>query len=146
MKPMPDLTLSIKRTVKASPEAVYAAWLDPETITRFMAGGVDQRVTEARTAPRIGGRFRIVMTSDKDIAHEGIYKDLVPHSLIRFTWESPYSPADSEVTIRLAPVAGGTEITLTQMKFLSEGARDGHQGGWTLILERLASTLEAAHA
>jgi uncharacterized protein YndB with AHSA1/START domain len=143
---MTDLTLTVKRTIKASPEAVYAAWLDPATITRFMAGGADQRVTEARTDPRIGGTFRIVMTSDKDIAHQGVYRDLVPHSLIRFTWESPYSPADSEVTIRLSPVTDGTEITLTQVKFLSEGARDGHQGGWTRILERLATTLDPAHA
>ena len=143
---MTDLTLSIRRIIKASPEAVYAAWLDPTTIARFMAGGADQRVTEARTDPRVGGDFRIVMTSDKELAHQGIYKDLVPHSLIRFTWESPYSPADSEVTIRLAPVKDGTEITLSQVKFLSEGSRDGHKGGWTLILERLATAIEAAHA
>jgi uncharacterized protein YndB with AHSA1/START domain len=141
---MTDLSLSIKRTIKASPKAVYAAWLDPDTIRRFMAGGADQTVSEARTDPRVGGGFRIVMTADKDIVHQGIYKDLVPHSLIRFTWESPYSPADSEVTIRLAPVAEGTEISLTQVKFLSEGARDGHKGGWTRILERLDAALQAA--
>lgn len=143
---MTDLSLSIRRTIPASPEAVYAAWLDPATIRRFMAGGADQTVTEARTDPRVGGDFRIVMTSDKDIVHEGVYKDLIPHSLIRFTWASPYSLADSEVTIRLAPVAEGTEITLTQVKFLSEGARDGHKGGWTRILERLATMIEAARA
>jgi uncharacterized protein YndB with AHSA1/START domain len=141
---MTDLSLSIKRTIKASPKAVYDAWLDPTTIRRFMAGGADQIVTEARTEPRVGGDFRIVMSSDKEIAHQGIYKDLVPHSLIRFTWESPYSPADSEVTIRLAPVAEGTEVTLTQVKFLSEGARNGHQGGWTRILDRLDAALQAA--
>lgn len=143
---MTDLTLTIRRTINASSEAVYNAWLDPATIHRFMAGGADQRVTEARTDPRIGGTFRIVMTSDKEIAHQGIYKDLVPHSLIRFTWESPYSPADSEVTIRLTPVAGGTEVELSQVRFLSEGARDGHRGGWTLILERLAALLAPAPA
>ena len=138
---MTDLTLSIKRTLTASPEAIYTAWLDPATITRFMAGGVDQTVTEARTDPRVGGKFRIVMTSDKEIAHQGTYRDLVPHSLIRFTWESPYSPADSEVTIQLTPVAEGTEITLTQVKFLSEGARDGHFGGWNRIIDRLSTLL-----
>jgi uncharacterized protein YndB with AHSA1/START domain len=141
---MTDLTLSLTRTINASPEAVYAAWLDPVTIRRFMAGGADQTVTEASTDPRVGGTFRIVMTSDKDLAHQGVYRDLVPHSLIQFTWESPYSPADSEVTIRLAAVADGTEITLTQVKFLSESARDGHKGGWTRILERLAAALQSA--
>jgi uncharacterized protein YndB with AHSA1/START domain len=143
---MTDLTLSINRTIKASPQAIYDAWLNPATIARFMAGGADQRVTEAATDPRTGGRFRIVMTSDKAILHQGTYLDLVPHSLIRFTWESPYSPADSEVTIRLAPMPDGTEITLTQVKFLSEGARDGHRGGWTRILERLAALMVEAAA
>ncbi len=143
---MTDLTLTVSRTINASPKAVFEAWLDPATIARFMAGGADQRVTEAWTDPRVGGRFRIVMTSDKDIAHEGVYKDLAPHSLIRFTWESPYSPADSEVTIHLAPVADGTEVTLTQVRFLSEGARDGHKGGWTRILERLDAALQSAAA
>ncbi len=143
---MTDLTLSLTRMLHASPKAVYDAWLDPATISRFMAGGADQRVTEAKTDPRVGGRFRIVMTSDRDIAHEGVYKDLVPHSLIRFTWESPYSPADSEVTIRLTPVDGGTELALSQVRFLSESARDGHRGGWTHILERLDATLQSAPA
>ena len=143
---MTDLSLSLLRTIKASPEAVYAAWLDPDTIARFMAGSSDQRVTEARTDPRVGGAFHIVMTSDKDVVHQGVYRDLVPHELIRFTWESPYSLADSEVTITLSPVADGTEIALTQVRFLTEGARDGHKGGWAHILDRLATLLQAAHA
>lgn len=142
---MTDLTLSLSRTIKASPEAVYAAWLDPATIRRFMAGGADQTVAEARTDPRVGGRFFILMVADKKVPHEGTYTALDQYSLIRFTWESPYSPADSEVTIRLTPVPGGTELSLTQVKFLSEGARDGHGEGWACILERLAATLAAAH-
>lgn len=141
---MTDLTLTCRRIVNASPEQVYKAWLDPAAISRFMAGGADQKVTEARTDPRVGGTFRIVMTSDKEIPHQGVYKELTPFSMIRFTWESPFSPADSEVTIRLIPVPDGTEITLNQIKFLSDGARDGHQGGWTRIMERLATLLEAA--
>ncbi|WP_103257969.1 SRPBCC family protein [Tabrizicola aquatica] len=143
---MTDLTLSVTRILKASPKAVYDAWLDPDTIARFMAGGAGQTVTEARTDPRVGGAFRIVMTSDKAIPHQGIYLDLVPHRLIRFTWESLYSPADSEVTIRLAPVAEGTEVTLTQVRFLSESARDGHRQGWDLILQRLAGVMAEAAA
>jgi uncharacterized protein YndB with AHSA1/START domain len=143
---MTDLTLTCRRTIKATPEAVYNAWLDPDTIRRFMAGGADQTVAEARTDPRVGGGFFILMVSDKEVPHQGVYKALDPHSLIRFTWESPYSPADSEVEIRLTPVPEGTELVLTQVKFLSEGARDGHFGGWTLILERLDGMLQATHA
>lgn len=143
---MTDLTLTCRRTFKASPEALYNAWLDPATMRRFMAGGADQTVTEARSDARPGGGFRVVMVSDKEIPHQGIYKELTPFSCIRFTWESPYSPADSEVEIRLTPVPEGTELVLTQVKFLSESARDGHFNGWSHILERLDTTLQAAHA
>jgi uncharacterized protein YndB with AHSA1/START domain len=138
--------LTCRRVIKAAPEAVYNAWLDPAVIRRFMAGGADQTVAEARNDPRVGGGFYILMVSDKDIPHQGVYRELIPHSLIRFTWESPYSPADSEVTIRLTPVPDGTELVLTQVKFLSEGARDGHFGGWTRILERLDTATQAALA
>jgi uncharacterized protein YndB with AHSA1/START domain len=133
------LTLSVRRTIKATPEQVYNAWLDPAIMSQFMAGGSDQIVAEARSDARVGGGFYVLMRAEKDVPHQGIYKALTPHSRIVFTWDSPYSPADSEVELLFTPVEGGTEVVLNQVKFLSEGARDGHIGGWTNILERLAT-------
>ena len=141
---MTDLTLTVRRVIDATPEAVYTAWLDPAVMRRFMAGGADQTVTEARSDARVGGRFFVLMVADKELPHQGTYLELTPHSCIRFTWDSPYSPADSEVTLRLSPAVGGTEVELTQVKFLSEGHRDGHHGGWTRILARLEDALHAA--
>jgi uncharacterized protein YndB with AHSA1/START domain len=143
---MTDLTLSVRRTIKATPEQVYNAWLDPAVMTQFMAGGSDQIVAEARSDARIGGGFYVLMRAEKDIAHQGIYKDLTPHSRIVFTWDSPYSPADSEVELLFTPVAGGTEVVLNQVKFLSEGARDGHISGWSKILARLDAHYTTAAA
>lgn len=136
---MTDLTLTCTRIISASPEQVYNAWLDPAVIRKFMAGGAIQTVTEARTDPRVGGAFYILMKGETEVPHRGVYKVLTPFSRMVFTWESPYSSADSEVEILLTPVEGGTEVTLHQVKFLSEGARDGHFGGWTRILDRLAA-------
>lgn len=143
---MTDLTLTVTRTINASAEQIYKAWLDPDTIRKFMAGGSDQTVAEAQSDPREGGAFFILMVSDKEVPHRGIYKTLTPFSRLVFSWESPYSPADSEVEILLRPVDGGTEVTLHQVKFLSEGARDGHFGGWTQILARLDGHLVPAAA
>ena len=143
---MTDLTLSVRRTIKASPEQVYNAWLDPAVMSQFMSGGSDQIVAEARTDARVGGGFYVLMRAEKDVPHQGIYKALTPHSRIVFTWESPYSPADSEVELLFTPVAGGTEVVLNQVKFLSESARDGHIGGWTKILERLDALYTATAA
>ena len=143
---MTDLSLTCRRIIKATPEAVYNAWLDPAVMRRFMAGGADQTVAEARSDARVGGGFYVLMVSDKEIPHQGVYKELIPHRLLRFTWESPYSPADSEVEIRLTPVEGGTELVLTQVRFLSEAARDGHFGGWSRIIERLDGVLQSTPA
>lgn len=139
---MTDLTITVRRTIQASPEQLYQAWLDPELMAKFMAGGGSQKVTEARSDAVVGGEFLVVMTDQTEIAHRGIYKVLTPHSRMVFTWESPYSPADSEVELLFQPVEGGTEVTLNQVKFLSVGARDGHFGGWTNILGRLAGVFE----
>jgi uncharacterized protein YndB with AHSA1/START domain len=78
----------------------------------------------------------------KDIPHAGTYLELVPHSRIAFTWESPHSDPDSRVTVSIAPAGQGSFLTLTQVKFRSEAARDGHERGWTAIL----AALEAMHA
>jgi uncharacterized protein YndB with AHSA1/START domain len=141
-----DLTLTVRRTIKASPEQVYNAWLNPAVMKRFMAGGSDQTVGEARTDARVGGGFHVLMQGEKDIPHQGVYKVLTPFSRIVFTWESPYSPADSEVELLFTPVAEGTEVVLNQVKFLSAGLRDGHIAGWTRILERLDARLAAEAA
>ena len=140
---MTDLTVTCRRVIDASPEAVYNAWLDPAIMRRFMAGSADQTVKEARSDARVGGSFYVLMVSDKEIPHQGVYKELTPFSCIRFTWESPHSPADSEVELRFVPVVGGTEVVLTQVKFLSESHRDGHTSGWNRILARLENTLHA---
>lgn len=136
---MTDLTLTCTRIIPASPEQVYNAWLDPAVIRKFMAGGASQTVTEARTDPRVGGAFYILMQGDTEVPHQGVYKALTPFTRMVFTWESPYSPADSEVELLFTAVEGGTEVVLHQVRFLSESTRNGHIGGWTLILDRLAA-------
>lgn len=141
---MTDLTLTVRRTIKASPEQLFQAWLDPAIMAKFMAGGASQKVTKAQSDARVGGSFLVVMTAETALEHKGVYRVLTPFSRMVFTWESPYSPADSEVELLFTPVAGGTELTLNQVKFLSEASRDGHIGGWTKILQRLDALFEPA--
>lgn len=136
---MTDLSLTCRRVIKASPEQVYSAWLDPAMMTRFMSPRPDMHVREARSDARVGGRFYVMMVGDKDFPHEGTYKALEPHSRIVFTWEAPWSAPDTQVELRLTSVAEGTEVVLTQVKFLSEESRDNHEQGWTGILGKLAA-------
>jgi uncharacterized protein YndB with AHSA1/START domain len=141
---MNELELTITRTIPASRQRVFDAWLSPETLARFMTtpmGGTTP--TRVSTDPVVGGRFSIVMMNgDKEIPHAGTYLEIDRHSRLAFTWESPYSLDDSVVTIDFAePSEGATTLTLHHVKFRSEQARDGHQDGWTAILGNLISTL-----
>ena len=131
-----ELELTVSRRIPAPRARVFDAWLSPRMLEKFMrpAGiGMPSRVTND---PVKGGRFSIIMTTpEKEIPHAGTYLEIDPHSRLSFTWESPHSLDDSVVTVDFAELEPGlTEVTLHQVKFRNEGARDGHVSGWTAIL------------
>ena len=134
---MDDLSLTVRRTINASPEKIFNAWLDPVMMAKFMSPGANMHVREARSDARVGGTFFVMMVDGKDIPHSGTYHAITPYSRLVFSWESPYSFPDTTVEITLTPVPDGTEVVLTQVKFASEQSRDGHLGGWTGILAKL---------
>jgi uncharacterized protein YndB with AHSA1/START domain/DNA-binding HxlR family transcriptional regulator len=141
---MKELELTVKQTIAASRENVFNAWLSPTLLAKFMRTAADgMEAKNVTTDPVKGGRFSIVMiTPDREIPHAGTYLEIAPHSRLAFTWESPHSLDDSVVTIDFTePSPGATEITLHQVKFKSEQARDGHIGGWTAIMGYIEGSL-----
>ena len=141
---MTELELTVTRTIPAARQKVFDAWLSPKLLAKFMRTAADDLdAAEVTTDPVKGGRFSIVMvTPDKQVPHAGTYLEIDPHTRLSFTWESPHSLDDSVVTIDFVELdAGRTEVTLRQVKFKSEGARDGHVQGWNAILGYLAKTL-----
>ena len=137
-----DLSLTLSRRINAPVEKVYNAWLDPATLTRFFTNCEGISLAKAETDPRVGGRYLLMMNNGtKDIPHTGTYVELVPHSRIAFTWESPFMTLEgSTVTLDLVPDGGATLLTLTHVRFENESSRDGHRGGWTAILDGLVAT------
>lgn len=140
---MSDLTLNISRTINAPVESVYNAWLNPELLAQFMLPAANVHAAKAETDARVGGRFTIVMvTAERELPHGGEYKVLNPYSQIVFSWESSFAADGSTVTIDLKPVAAGTYIELTHIKFRDEETRSSHEGGWMRIIETLSNVLE----
>ncbi len=138
----PDLTMTVSRVIPASQTRVYDAWLDPAMLARFMVAKDGASVPEAQADPRVGGKYLIVMRhGDQDLPHHGTYLELVPHSRIVFSWQSAHSIDGSVVTLTFTPEDGGTRVDLRQDRFASEGAREGHRGGWTRILQELTATV-----
>ncbi len=139
---MTDLTLTVERTIKAAPEKVFEAWLRPDMLQKFMLPAEGMTVPKASNDPREGGRFELVMQAgDQEIPHAGTYHEINPHDRIVFGWESPYSTDGSTVTLDFKPVAEGTHLTLTHVRFPDAESRDNHQGGWGNILAALDANL-----
>lgn len=140
-----ELTLTLSRTINAPVEKVFDAWLNPETLAKFMIPGSGMCEPDVSTDAVEGGCFSILMSaSDKELPHTGVYQKILPHSQIVFTWQSAQSIDGSTVTLNFQPNASGTLIELQQVKFFSEEARAAHNGGWQAILLHLDQLLCAA--
>lgn len=141
---MTDLKLTVERTIKAAQADVFNAWLNPDMLRQFMMPAAGMSVPKASNDPKEGGRFEIVMLAgENEIPHAGTYREISPHDRIVFTWETPFSVDDSTVTLTFDPIEGGTQVTLTHVRFSDAETRDNHKGGWAGILKALDATLTA---
>ena len=133
-------SLTIKRRLNAPPEKVYAAWTNPQKMTRWF-GPANARIgsVEADIDARIGGRFRISFSTDDEYFEAGgVYREVVPNQKLVFSWAWHSTPErESQVTISLKPDGDGTLLTLHHEQFFDSAARDGHERGWTGMLDNL---------
>ncbi len=134
--------LTVTKQLPASPEEVFAAWLNPDHLKQWIApmGTASVPLLE----PRVGGRYRIDMHGENDATyvHEGEYLELDSPQRLVFTWISDGTEQQaSVVTIDLAESDGGTLLTLKHEKLPTTQSAEKHQGGWTAIAENLAKVL-----
>lgn len=132
----------VRRTIAATAEQLFDAWLDPEALAEWMRPGTIQK-TEARVDPRVGGAYEIIMHGDAEpIPHRGVYRVIDRPRRLVFTWNSPYAGAnDSLVTVDFQLVGKSTEVIITHER-LPEASMAGHTKGWTGALERLDETAQ----
>jgi uncharacterized protein YndB with AHSA1/START domain len=133
LKEKPSLTLN--RSYPVPPERVWRAWTDPQALKRWFGPGGEDPVSLAQLDVRVGGRFRIVFGGPDGKAHDvqGVYKEVVPHRKLVFTWTWPSSTPEREsvITIELRAAGRGTELVFRQEQFFDSTVRDNHRRGWT---------------
>ena len=127
----------VRRTISASPEDLFDAWLDPEALAEWMRPGTI-RSAVASVEPRVGGRYQIVMQGESGaIPHTGVYRVIDRPKRLVFTWQSPHTgPDETLVTVDFLKSGRSTEVVVTHEK-LPESARPSHSRGWTSGLEHL---------
>jgi uncharacterized protein YndB with AHSA1/START domain len=127
-------------------ERIFDVWLDPEWISRWMAGPVtrNERIARLNLEPRVGGKVSIVVDRQGvEIHHVGEYLELDRPGLLVFTWGTGGSrPATSRVIVEIVPRDDGCELTLTHvMAADSTVFADKAAGAWRVILAGLAGFL-----
>ena len=133
-------SLTLRRHLTAPPPTVYAAWTDPEMLTRWF-GPAEAEILEADLDPRVGGSYRVLMRTSDGEEHGvgGMYREVRPDRRLVFTWAWRSTPErESLVTVDLRPEGEGTVLTLTHAEFFDEAARDRHNAGWSGALDKLA--------
>ncbi|MCY4427680.1 MAG: SRPBCC domain-containing protein [Halieaceae bacterium] len=135
----PDIYLTLYRVINAPIEMVYVAWTDPGLLQRWLAPG-NAVVSRAVAEVVVGGTFLIEMrwADGGSWRTRGVYREVVPHRRLVFTWCWEGSEVESLVTVEFeSESAGTTRLTLTHSRFAQDEARDEHERGWLGCLAKL---------
>jgi uncharacterized protein YndB with AHSA1/START domain len=126
----------VRRVIPVPRERVFAAWLDPVSLSTFMCPGPVTSAT-AEVDARVGGRFRIVMHHPGgDGNHRGEYLVIDPPAKLEFTWISAATGHQpSIVTVEFFDLHGSTEVVLTHRR-LPPSQADPHRKGWNDIVQK----------
>jgi uncharacterized protein YndB with AHSA1/START domain len=133
-------TLKVSRTIKADPDAVFAAWTQPEHMKHWSAPeGMDVAIAEVDLT--VGGRFHIQMKNAEGGEHNarGVYREIARPFRLVYTWSWDEYPeaGESLITVEFKAVDGGTEVTMVHSGLPTEELVKEHEGGWTSCLNRL---------
>lgn len=135
---MNTLKVNVSRLIRAAPDDVFHAWLDPERLQRWF--GTNRQIVN----PKVDGLFYLAMQHEGRLwPHYGRYLRIEKPRLIEFTWMSEGTEGrESVVTIELMGRDGGTQLTLNHAGVPDTALGRGHEAGWTSIIAEFAKALE----
>jgi uncharacterized protein YndB with AHSA1/START domain len=134
-----DSSIVVERTVPASPELVYRAWLETDQLARWWWPHLHD--TTYRVDPRAGGTYEF-RSDAAGIGVTGEYRELVADRRLRMTWvwlDGGVPESEEPVVVDLVRATdGGTVVTVRHE--LTDPERQGQdiRRGWEDVLERLA--------
>lgn len=140
-------TVRLHRVLRAPPERVYRALLDPDAMCKWTPPhGFTGKVHHSDV--RVGGSYRMSFTNfstGRSHSFGGTYVELVPHERIRYTdrFDDPNLPGEMRVTITLRPVLCGTELAILQEGIPTAIPVEFCYAGWQESLLLLAQLVEA---
>jgi uncharacterized protein YndB with AHSA1/START domain len=143
---MTDRVIRLHRVIRATPDRVYRAFLDPDAIAKWLSPyGFTCKVHQMDA--RVGGRFRMSFTNfttGHGHSFGGEYRELVPHERIRYsdTFDDPNLPGEMETAVSLRQVPCGTELQVVQQGIPEAIPLDLCYLGWQESLAQLLHLVE----
>ena len=140
-------TIRLHRVLRATPERVYRAFLDPDAMVKWLPpNGFTGKVHHIDT--KVGGNYKMSFTNfttGHSHSFGGKYLELVPHERIRHTdaFDDPRLPGEMQTTVSLEKVSCGTEVTVVQEGVPSAIPPEACYLGWQESLILLAKLVEA---
>lgn len=142
-------TLRLSRIIQAPVSKVFEAWTQPEHMQNWCCPDPAGKLDIDQDF-RVGGKFRIRMnmTDGKTATAYGEYKEIDAPNRVAYTWEweeeEHHMDVDTLITVEFVEKDGGTEVQMTHEGIPHVEARDGHDEGWKLCLDRLVRVFEPA--
>lgn len=144
---MSTSTVRFHRVLRAAPEKVYRAFLDPDAMAKWLPPhGFTGRVHHIDA--RVGGTYKMSFTNfttGQSHSFGGHFLELVPHERIRHrdTFDDPNLPGDMETTVSLKKVSCGTDVSIVQEGIPETIPPEACYLGWQESLTLLAQLIEA---
>ena len=139
-------TVRLHRVLRTGPEKVYKAFLDAGALAKWLPPyGFTCKVHEMDA--RTGGAFKMSFTNfstGNGHSFGGTYLELVPFERIRYNdkFDDPNLPGEMQVTVGLAQVSCGTDVSIVQEGIPSVIPVEMCYLGWQESLEQLARLVE----
>src|SRR6266480_2815270 len=111
-------TIRLHRVLRAAPEKIYRAFLDPDAMAKWLPpNGFTGKVHQLEA--KVGGGYKMSFTNfATGTSHSfgGTYLELTPHERIRYTdtFDDPNLAGTIEVTLTFKTVSCGTELNIMQ--------------------------------
>jgi uncharacterized protein YndB with AHSA1/START domain len=139
-------TVQLHRVLRAPPERIYRAFLEPDALAKWLPPYGFTCSVEHMDA-RVGGSYRMSFRNfgtGASHAFGGDYLELVPNQKLRYSdrFDEPGPPGEMITTIVLRPLSCGTDFTATQEGIPEMIPVEMCYLGWQESLEQLARLVE----
>ena len=139
-------TVRLHRVLRAPPERVYRAFLDPDAMAKWLPPhGFTGHVHHLDA--RVGGSYRMSFTNfttGQTHAFGGEYLELVANERLCYSdrFDDPAWPGEMKTTITCKAVFCGTELQVVQEGIPSVIPAEACYMGWQESLQLLAQLIE----